>query len=199
MSNLHKAAECALATLENPWKAGAEGVANAIFALRAALQEPVEEHERWCASVTQLLLCDPPRKAPCNCKKKQVEPVQEPVAWESSKDGKTIQDNDFTHDVVLRVTGDFEDDEQRISYANRIVNKLNAAALAEPVADELSGCVKTFFEDYLNIREESESGRIFAPIQISCCRAHKLEALGALLERMRVLSGAEPVVEYEES
>lgn len=107
MSNLYKAAKQALATLENPWEAGAEGVANAIFALRAAL--------------------------------------------------------------------------------------------AEPVADELSGCVKTFFEDYLNIREESESGRIFAPIQISCCRAHKLEALGALLERMRVLSGAEPVVEYEES
>ena len=37
MSNLHKAAKQALATLENPWEAGAEGVANAIFALRAAL------------------------------------------------------------------------------------------------------------------------------------------------------------------
>ena len=138
MSNLHKAAEQALATLENPWEAGAEGVADAIFALRAALAaEPVEEHERWCASVTQLLLCDPPRKAPCNCKKKQVEPVQEPVAWESSEDGKTIQDNDFTHDVVLRVTGDFENDRQRISYAKRIVNKLNAAPpQRKPLMDE---------------------------------------------------------------
>ena len=65
--------------------------------------------------------------------------------------------------------------------------------------EKLQNCVKSFFEDYLNIREESESGRIFAPIQISCCRAHKLEALDVLLERMRVLSGAEPVVEYEES
>lgn len=63
--------------------------------------------------------------------------------------------------------------------------------------EKLQNCVKSFFEDYLNIREESESGRIFAPIQISCCRAHKLEALGALLEQMRVLSGAELPVEYD--
>ena len=61
------------------------------------------------------------------------EPV-EPVAWEASEDGRTIQDNDFTHDVVLRVVGDFEDNEQRVRYTQRIVDKLNAAAKAEPVA-----------------------------------------------------------------
>ena len=37
-------------------------------AAQAEPVEPVHEHEDWCASVTQLLLCDPPRKAPCNCK-----------------------------------------------------------------------------------------------------------------------------------
>ena len=56
--------------------------------------------------------------------------------------------------------------------------------------DELKECVKSFFEDFLNIREESDSGRVFAPITVSCCRAMKLEELTALLERMRSLSGA---------
>jgi predicted RNA binding protein with dsRBD fold (UPF0201 family) len=61
---------------------------------------------------------------------------------------------------------------------------------------ELHECVKSFFEDYLNIREESDSGRIFAPITVSCCRAEKLQELSALLERMRILSGAR---KYEDS
>lgn len=63
--------------------------------------------------------------------------------------------------------------------------------------NELQECVKSFFEDYLNIREESDSGRMFAPITVSCCRAAKLEQLSRLLERMRVLSGAQPPVEYD--
>lgn len=63
---------------------------------------------------------------------------------------------------------------------------------------EIEQCVKEFFESYLNIREESESGRIFAPIQVSCCRANKIEKLNQLLERMRVLSNAESVAQYEE-
>jgi len=56
--------------------------------------------------------------------------------------------------------------------------------------DELKECVKSFFEDFLDIREESDYGRIFAPITVSCCRALEIEKLGRLLERMRVLSGA---------
>jgi len=56
--------------------------------------------------------------------------------------------------------------------------------------DELKACVKEFFERYLNYREESDSGKMFAPIHISCCRVMKMEPLNKLLERMRVLSGA---------
>ena len=63
--------------------------------------------------------------------------------------------------------------------------------------DELKECVKSFFEDFLNIREESDSGRMFAPITVSCCRAGKIEKLDALLERMRVLSGASLPRKYE--
>jgi hypothetical protein len=57
-------------------------------------------------------------------------------------------------------------------------------------SDELTACVKSFFEDYLNIRECSDAGYMWAPIAISCARAMKLEPLGILIERMRVLSGA---------
>ena len=56
--------------------------------------------------------------------------------------------------------------------------------------DELKQCVKSFFEDFLDIREESDSGRIFAPITVSCCRSLEIHKLSRLLERMRILSGA---------
>lgn len=65
------------------------------------------------------------------------------------------------------------------------------------MSDELHECVKSFFEDFLNIREESDSGRIFAPITVSCCRAMEIEKLNALLERMRSLSGASLPARYE--
>jgi 3'-phosphoadenosine 5'-phosphosulfate sulfotransferase (PAPS reductase)/FAD synthetase len=61
--------------------------------------------------------------------------------------------------------------------------------------DELKECVKVFFEQYLNRREESDGGRMFAPIYVSCCRAMKTKPLNELLEKMRVLSGAEKVEE----
>ena len=57
--------------------------------------------------------------------------------------------------------------------------------------EELKACVKSFFEDYLNTRVCSDSGRMWAPIAVSCARVMKLEPLSILLERMRVLSGAE--------
>ena len=57
--------------------------------------------------------------------------------------------------------------------------------------DELKDCVKEFFEKYLNRREESDSGKMFSPITVSCCRAMMLEPLNELMEKMRILSGAE--------
>ena len=35
-------------------------------AMEVAVQEPVR-HKDWCASITQLLLSNPPQPAPCNC------------------------------------------------------------------------------------------------------------------------------------
>ena len=56
---------------------------------------------------------------------------------------------------------------------------------------ELRAYVKEFFEVYLNRVEESDSGKEFNPITISCCRALMLEPLNNLLNRMAELSGAE--------
>ena len=56
--------------------------------------------------------------------------------------------------------------------------------------EELRACVKEFFEKYLNRREESDSGRMFAPVQVSSVRVMLVQPLGELLEKMRVLSGA---------
>ena len=61
--------------------------------------------------------------------------------------------------------------------------------------DELKECVREFFEQYLNRREESDSGRMFAPIYVSCCRVMKTKPLNELLEKMRVLSGAGEIKE----
>jgi hypothetical protein len=55
--------------------------------------------------------------------------------------------------------------------------------------DELKQLVKSFFEDYLDYQEESDSGRVFNPIHVSCTRVMMIESLAKLLMRMRELSG----------
>lgn len=57
-------------------------------------------------------------------------------------------------------------------------------------AEELNALVKSFFEDYLDYQEESDSGRVFNPIHISCTRVMMTKPLGELLSRMKELSGA---------
>jgi hypothetical protein len=58
--------------------------------------------------------------------------------------------------------------------------------------EELKQCVYDFFTTYLHRVEESDGGRLFNPVHVGCCRALMEEPLGDLLERMRILSGAEP-------
>jgi len=54
---------------------------------------------------------------------------------------------------------------------------------------ELQTLVKSFFEDYLNYQEETDEGRVFNPIHISCTRVMMIEPLAKLLMRMKELSG----------
>ena len=63
---------------------------------------------------------------------------------------------------------------------------------------ELKSLVKQFFEDYLDVWEESDSGREFHPITISCCRCMKIEPLNKLMGRMRELSEAKPAHKIRE-
>ena len=46
--------------------------------------------------------------------------------WTVSADGRGIESGDFTHDVYLRVTGDFYSVEQRKAYSDYLAAKLNA-------------------------------------------------------------------------
>jgi len=62
---------------------------------------------------------------------------------------------------------------------------------------ELEACVKEFFEKYLNRTEESDGGKMFNPIVVSCCRAMMTEPLNNLLARMAELSGAKPKEMYD--
>ena len=50
--------------------------------IEEALAQP-EQHQDWCASLTQMLMSMPPKPAPCNCKPK---PEQEPVACVTYKE-----------------------------------------------------------------------------------------------------------------
>lgn len=56
--------------------------------------------------------------------------------FECSANGHTIYDTDFTNDGSLAVTGDFASDEDRIAYARRITDKLNARPSARKDAPE---------------------------------------------------------------
>ena len=55
---------------------------------------------------------------------------------------------------------------------------------------ELKALVKSFFEDYLDYQEESDSGRVFNPIHINCARVMMIKSLDELLNHMKELSGA---------
>ncbi len=75
--------------------------------------------------------------------------------------------------------------------------QLAAEMRNEEDALELQKLVKEFFEKYLNRVEESDEGREFSPITLTCCRAAMLEPLNNLLDKMAKLSGAKAKVTYD--
>jgi hypothetical protein len=68
-----------------------------------------------------------------------------------------------------------------------VVLKESATMLRQQA--ELQTIVKSFFEDYLDYQEESDEGRVFNPIHISCTRVMMIEPLAKLITRMKELSG----------
>ena len=79
---------------------------------------------------------------------------------------------------------------------DRLADQLDEAATMlrqqQAEIEELKAAVRSFFNDYLDQREESDSGRVFAPIYISNCRCMTLDPMSKLMSKMRELSGAKP-------
>ena len=58
------------------------------------------------------------------------EPVTDRGPWQVDlwSEGRVVlQSDDFTHDVALIISGDFESGAQKLAYANALARKLNAA------------------------------------------------------------------------
>ena len=67
----------------------------------------------------------------------------EPVAWDrgtwtvgETESQEFIESSDFNHDVRLYLTGDFEDDTQRLNYLKHIADRLNTHPVKEQLTDE---------------------------------------------------------------
>lgn len=73
--------------------------------------------------------------------------------WDVSADGRAISSDDFTYDVILRVSGDFYDDAQRKRYSDNLAAKLNA-----PTANTLQVWVNT--AERLPWEDETLNGRV---------------------------------------
>lgn len=62
-------------------------------------------------------------------------------------------------------------------------NKITKA----PTDEQLKALVKRFFQ-ILDTKEESDSGREFSPVYISCCRVVLGQELNEILEKMKKLA-----------
>jgi hypothetical protein len=52
--------------------------------------------------------------------------VMEAGPWSVCKKGTYLQSDDFFHDVILKIDGNFKSDEQKMEYANEMVRRLNS-------------------------------------------------------------------------
>jgi hypothetical protein len=83
-------------TNNDEFNASAEKMHDAIASLHQAIaelesQKPVA-HQKWCASLTQLLLSMPPQPVPCNCRPPQ-------RTWQ----GLTDEEQSFIYDQVKQI------------------------------------------------------------------------------------------------
>jgi hypothetical protein len=107
-------------------------------------------------------------------------------ALDELNDAKAEQLTDEEFEALAEVYGKKET-EQDIATTEK-----NIALMREQRDIELRVCVKEFFEKYLNRTEESDSGKMFNPIVVSCSRVMMTEPLNNLLAEMAELSGAKP-------
>ena len=72
-------------------------------------------------------------------------------------------------------------------YLQLIEINQDAAATQENNVEHMKSLLVRLFE-FLDLTEESDSGRIFHPITIGSCRADKLQPLNDLLKEMKKAS-----------
>lgn len=60
---------------------------------------------------------------------------QQTYVWTVDNDGLAIRSNDFKHDVVLNLSGDFSTEDERVDYANGIANVLNLSSNYKRIED----------------------------------------------------------------
>ena len=114
----------------------------------------------------------------------------EPVVW------KAYEEVHFNDQYILRWVREGDD------YVNRITKEMmedlkSMLRQQQAEIEALKAAVCSFFNDYLDRREESDSGRVFAPIYISNCRCMTLDPMSKLMNEMRELSGAKPPPKME--
>ena len=75
----------------------------------------------------------------------------EPVAWDrgtwtvgETESQEFIESSDFNHDVRLYLTGDFEDDTQRLNYLKHIADRLNTHPVKALTDEEIIEIWKEF-------------------------------------------------------
>ncbi|HET8689407.1 MAG TPA: hypothetical protein VFM18_22580 [Methanosarcina sp.] len=68
--------------------------------------------------------------------------------WTIHDSGRYLTSSDFKDDVIIRIDGDFESDEERFSYADRVRNALNGMKPAREFYYKVFGCpAKNAYED----------------------------------------------------
>ena len=72
-------------------------IANAI---KKALAQP-EQHQDWCASLTQMLMSMPPKPAPCNCKPPQRKPLTDEEILQTAHKRHARINNNIGNDLLL--------------------------------------------------------------------------------------------------
>jgi hypothetical protein len=105
----------------------------------------------------------------------------------------------MTDEQLRQVIAELNDLETAIGETEQdiAITEKNIALMREQQDIELRVCVKEFFDKYLNRTEESDGGKVFNPIVVSCSRALMTEPLNNLLARMCELSGAKPREIYD--
>ena len=109
--------------------------------------------------------------------------------WSVSEDGRTLSSDNFTHDVQLKVTGDFYSDEQRLAYSKALAERLNGVKPLplglpqEPPAGLLHSMAMRYRHDFGLTPDDS------SPMSCGCTDAERQAILRVMRQLYEEVSG----------